>query len=142
LEELQPTPCLLPADPLLRAHVRELCEAVNTFVHPMQRTRVVKFFAPTADKAATTALRVRWLGESLASLERMLRGSASFAAGREFSLADVFIVPVLVKYLGMGGDLARLPRLSSLLAACQKDPAALAAAPADLGLGKLKPGVA
>jgi glutathione S-transferase len=142
LEERQPAPPLLPADPLQRAEVRELCEAVNTFVHPMQRTRVVKFFVPGADKAAATALRVRWLGESLAAVERMPRSAEGFAVGGVFSLADVFIVPVLVKFVGMGGGLGRLPRLASLLSACLKDPAALAAAPKDLELGKLKPGVA
>lgn len=134
LEEAFPQVALLPQQSLARAEVRVLCEAANAYVHPGQRNRLAMFFLPQADAAEIKELRCNWLNKSLAEVERMLRGVGPFACGVEFTLADIFLVPLYIKYLGFGGEPELLPKLDGIRRACAANPRVAAAAPADLKL--------
>src|SRR5690606_6426192 len=47
LEELEPEPALLGATPLERVRVREVCEAINSSIHPIQNGSAVRLLQPT-----------------------------------------------------------------------------------------------
>ena len=43
LDEIQPEPPLLPADPVGRAHVRALAQSIACEIHPINNLRVLKY---------------------------------------------------------------------------------------------------
>lgn len=57
LEEAHPTPPLLGEDRALRARVREVCEAINASIHPIQNRSVVQQFQPAWSAEQIRAFR-------------------------------------------------------------------------------------
>jgi maleylacetoacetate isomerase len=107
LEELYPTPALTYTSALARAQVREICEAVNSSIHPIQNSSVVRTFRPDLSKADMQSLRANWISQNLAKLQNRLFLQSRFAVGAAFTLADIFIAVIYQKGVAMGGT--RLP---------------------------------
>ncbi len=107
LEELHPTPALTYTSPLARAQVREICEAVNSSIHPIQNSSVVRTFRPDLSKADMRPLRADWISHNLAKLQNRLFLHSGFAVGDAFTLADIFIALIYQK--GVTMDCTRLP---------------------------------
>ena len=74
LEELQPTPALLPTTPLARARVRALAQMVACEIHPLNNPRVLKYLTGTlhADEDAKNAWYHHWVRQGLEAFERQL----------------------------------------------------------------------
>ena len=95
LEEIFPSPPLLPADPWQRARVRQLAEVVNAGIQPLQNLAVQRHVtdALSGDGAAFSR---HFVTLGLHTLERMARESAGrFVVGDAVSFADVYLVPQL-----------------------------------------------
>jgi len=128
LDEVHPTPPLLPADPYLRARARALAELVNAGIQPLQNlstTRRVR--ALGGDDAA-------WVRDFMApglraydALCQDVRGR--FSVGDAPSVADLFLVPQLYSARRFGVALDELPALTAIEAACNTLPAFAAAHP-------------
>lgn len=117
LEELHPEPALLPRDPLARARVRELVEAVNAGIQPLHngglRARMREQFG--ADEDALRHWARYWLERRLGELEpRVERSAGRFACGDAVTLADVVLYPQLCKANEFGVPLAPCPTLARL----------------------------
>ena len=123
LEERFPEPRLLPADPLLRARVRQLAEMVNAGIQPLQNTSTQLWVKDTlgADEKAWTR---HWVGRGLTALEACVAGCAGrFSVGDSVTFADLFLVPELDFARRFLIPLDAYPTLARIDAACAELPA-------------------
>jgi len=132
LEEAHPTPALLPADPIDRAHVRQLVEAVNSSIQPIQNLKVMKRLGEVfhADGDAQRAWARYWVERGFVGLEALLaRVAGRHAFGDAVTLADVVLVPQVFNARRFGCDLAPFPTLTRVATAAEALPAFQAAHP-------------
>jgi maleylpyruvate isomerase len=129
LEEVFPSPALLPADRWLRARVRQLAEVVNSGIQPLQNLAVQRHVseALSGDGAAFSR---HFVALGLRMLERMAGETAGrFLVGDAVSLADVYLVPQLYAARRLDVDVAPMATLLRVEAACGALPAFVAARP-------------
>ncbi|MEZ4454645.1 MAG: maleylacetoacetate isomerase [Nannocystaceae bacterium] len=118
LEERYPTPPLLPADPLARARVRQLAEVVNSGIQPLQNSGIQLHLAALGVDAR--AWVQRFVGRGLRALEELAAPIAGrFCVGDQLSFADLALVPELTFARRYDVDLAGLPTLLRVEAACR-----------------------
>ena len=91
-ETRKDTRALLPADPLKKAKVREICEHINSGMQPLINLRVLGEVDKL--KGDKLAWAIHWITVGLQSLEKILAQSAGkYCVGDEVTLADAFLVP-------------------------------------------------
>jgi maleylacetoacetate isomerase/maleylpyruvate isomerase len=132
LDELYPTPPLLPADALGRARVRALAQTVACDTHPLNNLRVLKYLVrelKTSEEAKNTWYR-HWCSEGLQALERQLQGSGPFCYGASPTLADCCLVPQVSNAQRFEVSLEAMPRVRAIYETCMAHPAFQAADPA------------
>jgi maleylacetoacetate isomerase len=97
LEETNPNPALLPADPVARAKVRAFALAIACDIHPLNNLRVLQYLELDMgqDRDARNAWYHHWIAEGLAALEALLKdaGPGPFCFGATPGMADVCLVP-------------------------------------------------
>ena len=136
LEENHPTPALLPATPLARAHVRALAQMVACEIHPINNLRVLKYLVRElkVDEGAKNAWYHHWVRSGLEAFERQL---ALLAQERETqglppsvlcwgdtpTLADCCLVPQIFNGQRFNVDLGGLPLTMGAFEACMALPA-------------------
>ncbi|MEM9197961.1 MAG: maleylacetoacetate isomerase [Pseudomonadota bacterium] len=133
LDETQPGPKLLPADPDLRAQVRAFAQIIACDIHPLQNLRVLQYLGDEfgADQAVKDAWCQRWIADGLGAAEALLaaRPSAPFCFGETPSLADICLVPQVFSAARFGLDISDLPHIQRVYETCQALPAFADAAP-------------
>jgi maleylacetoacetate isomerase len=128
LEETHRDVPLLPADPLGRARVRELCQIVACDIHPLNNLRVLRYLVHglgMTEEAKNEWYR-HWVQEGLASLEAHLArdaGTGDFCHGETPTLADCFLVPQVFNAQRFGIDLAPYPNVARIDETCVGLPA-------------------
>jgi len=128
LDEVFPTPPLLPKEPLLRARARELAELVNSGIQPLQNRLVLE--RVTELGGDEKAFAARFVASGLAALEaHAARSSSRYLVGDEPTLADIYLVPQLYNARRFAVALEPYPRLCAIEQACQALPAFAAAHP-------------
>lgn len=135
LEETHPTPALLPASPLDRAHVRALAALVGCDIHPVNNRRILEYLRHTfgADEATINAWCGTWIGDGFDAFEALIASStreSSYCFGDTPTLADVYLVPQVESARRFQVDLSRWPRIMAIDAACAELPAFADAVPA------------
>lgn len=96
LEEVFPKPALLPSSPLLRAQVRQFCENINSFLHPLSNLKVLQYLEKSHqyDQTKKDQWVNHWAQKGLTALENTLKQTAgTFCFGDQVTAADVFLVP-------------------------------------------------
>lgn len=133
LDETQPGPRLLPADPNLRAEVRAFAQVISCDIHPLQNLRVLDYLKAefAADQATLDRWCARWISDGLAACEALLaaRPANRFCFGDTPTLADICLVPQMFSARRFGTDTSALPRLTAIHATCEGLPAFAAAHP-------------
>jgi maleylacetoacetate isomerase/maleylpyruvate isomerase len=133
LDETHPTPPLLPADPLGRARVRALAQAVACDIHPLNNLRVLKYLVRElkASEEAKNQWYRHWCREGLLSLERQLARlpAGTYCHGDTPGLADCCLVPQVVNAQRFEVSFDGLQRVQAIFEACMKLPAFQAASP-------------
>ena len=133
LDETQPGPKLLPADPWGRARVRALAAIIACDVHPIQNLRVLQYLKRNLgqEQAAIDAWARHWIEGGLAAFETRLaeQETGRFCHGDAPGLADLCLVPQLGNARRFGTDLTPYPRVLAVEAACLALEAFRAAAP-------------
>jgi maleylpyruvate isomerase len=133
LEERYPTPPLLPADPLARAHVRTLAAIVGCDIHPVNNRRILEALRHDfgANDSAIDAWCGNWIGAGFDAFDALVqrKNDGPFAFGQQPTLADVYLVPQIESARRFKVDLARWPRLLEIDAACGQLEAFRSAAP-------------
>lgn len=130
LDEVAPEPALLPAEPVLKAKVRAVAQAVACDIHPVQNLKVLQRLRELGlGEELVQAWASTTIEEGLDAVDRLLADQPGpFAFGDAPSLADLCIVPQLGNARRFGVEL-RWPRLLALEAACLELPAFQNAAP-------------
>jgi len=133
LDETQPGPKLLPADPLGRARVRSLSMLIAAEIHPINNLRVLGYLKGPmgqSQEAVDTWYR-HWCEEGLGAFERQLQDGATgrFCHGDTVSMADTCLVPQVFNAQRFKVDLAPYPTLMRVFEACMALPAFDAAQP-------------
>ncbi|MGO9949402.1 MAG: maleylacetoacetate isomerase [Steroidobacteraceae bacterium] len=134
LDEIHPEPPLLPAEPLARARVRALTQAITCDLHPLNNLRVLRYLEDklTLDKATRDAWYRHWVEVGFDALERWLVRDAATGLcchGNSPTLADICLVPQVFNARRFAVDMNPYPRISGIDAVCRELRAFRSAAP-------------
>ena len=124
LDEVQPEPPLLPADPVGRAHVRALAQSIACEIHPINNLRVLKYLVSELklDEAAKNAWYRHWVREGLLAFERQLaqHPAGVYCWGDTPTMADCCLVPQVFNGQRFDCDFSGLPRTMAAYEACMR----------------------
>lgn len=128
LDQVHPSPPLLPADPLVRARVRQAAEIVNAGIQPLQNFRVLLAIEEMGGDRMAWGRQV--IAEGLHAVEALARAhGGSYTIGDTVTLADCCLVPQLYNARRFGVDLEPFPALVGIDERCAALPAFQAAHP-------------
>ncbi len=134
LDETYPNPPLLPGDAHSRARVRSLAALLAADTHPLITPRVKKYLSSTAqfDDAAWRAWQIHWFTTGLQALEQRLSHEPQtgvFCHGDTPTLADICLASIMVVLRVFKIEVAGIPTVLRIMAACEQLDAFAAAAP-------------
>ena len=134
IDETYPAPALLPADAHGRARVRSLAAMLAADTHPLITPRVRKYLTTSAnfDDAAWRAWQIHWFSTGLLALEQRLAsepGTGTFCHGETPTLADICLASIIVVMRIFKIEVADIPTVNRIMAACEKLDAFAKAAP-------------
>ncbi|MDB5885154.1 MAG: maleylacetoacetate isomerase [Polaromonas sp.] len=127
LDEVYPSPALLPADALGRARVRALAQSIACEIHPLNNLRVLRYLVRdlnVADEEKNQWYR-HWCRQGLEAFERQLsRLPASvYCYGDTPTLADCCLVPQIFNAARFNVNFDGLPLTLASYDACMALPA-------------------
>ncbi len=136
LDEIRPEPPLLPADPLDRARIRAISQAVACEIHAVNNLRVLNRLRAGfgAGDAEIGDWFRHWVAETYAPLERMLSDdprTGRFCHGDAPGMADLCLFAQTLNNRRFEVDMTAYPTIRRIFAACEAIPAIAAAAPAN-----------
>jgi maleylacetoacetate isomerase len=133
LDARMPEPPLLPDDPAEAARLRAIAHAIAMEIHPICNPSVVAHHAAAFDGDADdkAAWMRHFIDKGLRAVDRLADHprTDSFLHGDAPGLADCVLVPQIYNARRWGVDLAAMPRLVAIDAACMALPSFRAAAP-------------
>jgi len=134
LDEIAPEPPLLPRDPLGRARVRAMADAVACDIHPLSNLRVLQYLKRElgAGDEARVAWQRHWIGAGLDALEKLLAFSTdtgAFCYSNAPTMADVFLIPQLFNARRVELNLSPYPTLTRIESVALRFPAFESALP-------------
>ncbi len=128
LDEMYPSPALLPSNAVYRAQVRAMTLAVAADIHPIQNLRVLNYLrqelAQPEDKVMDWARH--WIMSGLSALEELVNRAAAqglYCFGNTVSMADICLAPQMVNARRFKADLSAVPRLVEIDARLRELPA-------------------
>jgi maleylpyruvate isomerase len=124
LDETHPEPALLPADPVDRAHVRAIAQAIACDIHPLNNTSPLFYLKNTLkhDQETINAWYAHWITVGFEAIEILLR-PGPYAYGAQVTLADVCLVPQVANARRFNVPLDTFPKIVAVDAACLALPA-------------------
>ena len=133
LDEVFPTPPLLPADAPGRARVRALAQMIACDIHPLNNLAVLKFLRQElgVDEAGKDRWYRHWVETGLGKVERVLGAGppGRFCHGDAPTLADCLLLPQIFNARRFNADLSRLAEIQRIAAECERLEAFRDAAP-------------
>ncbi|KAG0210305.1 Glutathione S-transferase zeta-1 [Mortierella sp. GBA30] len=126
LDETHTSYPLLPKDPLERAKVRALVQAVAMDIQPVTNLRILKYVGD--EKKAEWAKH--FMAEGFKALEAMLEKTAGvYAFGDSITMADLALVPQVYNGVRFNVDMSAFPIISRINSTLSKIPEFKAAHP-------------
>jgi len=123
LEERFPTPALLPAGLLDRAHVREISLAIACDIHPLNNLRVLRMLKQ--ELGVSEEVKQQWIQHwvklGFAALEQQLGASPQrgrFCFGDTPTMADCCLIPQIFNARRFEVDMTPYPTLAAIDEAC------------------------
>jgi maleylacetoacetate isomerase len=138
LEEVHPTPALLPGNAAERAIVRGMALAIACDTHPLNNLPITGYLRKElgADDAAVQRWIEHWIHRGFTGLERWVASIASTSAARrhycfgsQVTLADACLVPQMYNARRFKVDLSDYPNLVAICQHLESLPAFAAARP-------------
>ncbi|QDK36332.1 maleylacetoacetate isomerase [Bdellovibrio sp. NC01] len=125
LEDLKPEPALQPKDAYLKARMRQICEIVNSSMHPYGNLKITK--ALIKDYGLSEEQKnqwfQRWIGEGLVALEKVLsQTSGTYCIGDQLTMADIYLYPQIITCQRFNTDLTPYPTIRKIYDNCHKHP--------------------
>ena len=131
LDEVTPSPPLLPADPHGRARVRSLALMLAADTHPLITPRVKRYlmnehrFGDMNERrfgdADWRAWQTHWFTTGLQAVEqRLTSGSGRFCHGDQVTIADICLASILVVMRVFKIEVASIPVIHKVMAACEE----------------------
>lgn len=119
LEEIVPTPRLLPVHPVMRARVRAIVDTIVADIQPIQNMRVLKYVGENHMEWGK-----HWIEEGFAALERYLKETHGlYCVGDEVTLADVCLVPQVFNANRFHVDVQQFPLINEISSRLSELPA-------------------
>lgn len=135
LDEVHPTPPLLPSDAWGRARVRSLAQIVAMDIHPVNNLRILQHlgqeFGLDADSKA--AWFRKWATAGMVALEQRLATepeTGTFCHGDTVTIADLCLYAQVLNNARFEMDMTPFPTIVRIHTACMAVPALNDAAPA------------
>ena len=121
LDEIEPTPPLLPADALARAKVRAVAQMVACDIHPLNNLVVLQYLKRTLkhEQADIDTWYHHWVIEGFNAIEAMI-APAPYACGAHVTIADVCLIPQVANARRFKVPLEAFPKIVSVEQACLK----------------------
>lgn len=134
LDEINPTPPLLPQNPLGRAQVRSIALTIACDMHPLNNLRVLQQLREQfqATEEQVMVWYHRWLKNGFDAVETTLNKLPQrhpVCYGNEVSLADICLVPQVYNAQRFNFSMTGYPRICEINAHCLTLPAFTQAAP-------------
>jgi len=137
LDEVFPTPPLLPPEPEGRARARALAGLVACDIHPLNNLRVLRYLEHALGQGPEARGRWyrHWIQEGFRALETMLgetgadARAGAYCLGQDPTTADVCLIPQVYNARRFGCDLGDFPHIQAIEARCLMLPAFRQAAP-------------
>ncbi len=117
IEETEPTPPLLPRDPVARARARALCAITAADTHPLVVPRVQAYLGKTWDESARMAWNRHWFTKGFEAYEIQV-GPGPFCCGDEPGLADACLASHVAGAQRFGVDLTPYAAVRHIHDAC------------------------
>lgn len=135
LDETQPSPALLPADPHGRARVRSLACMLAADTHPLITPRIKKYLTSRGgfDDAAWRAWQTNWFTTGLKAVEERLAvepQTQDFCHGKSITIADICLASIIVVMRVFKIEVDGIPTVDRIMAACEQHEAFAKADPA------------
>ena len=122
LDEVHPSPSLLPGNALARARIRALAQSIACDMHPLNNLRVLQYLAREhqLDEAAKAMWVRHWITLGFTALEAQLQHASTglFCHGDTPTLADCCLVPQMFNARRFATPLDPFPTLCRIEAAC------------------------
>lgn len=133
LEEINPSPSLLPQNPLGRAQVRALAMSIASDMHPLNNLRVLQQLREQFHATENQVLvwYHHWLEKGFDAIEQTLQRfprKHPVCYGSEISLADVCLIPQVYNALRFNFPMNKYPLISMINDYCLTLPAFIQAA--------------
>lgn len=134
LDEINPTPPLLPKTPIERAHVRQLALLVACDIHPLNNLRVTNRLRSqfSADDEQVQSWYFHWLKLGFDAFEAQLHAfshKGPVCYGEEVSMADICLVPQVFNAHRFGFTMDDYPLINNINTHCLTLPAFIEAKP-------------
>jgi maleylpyruvate isomerase len=134
LEEVYPTPALLPYDPIAKANARAIAQAIACDTHPLNNSRVLKYLTHTLriDDQAKQEWYAHWVNTTFTSLEQLLRADPSrghYCVGDSVTVADLCLVAQVYNANRFKVDMTPYPNLMAINNHCITQEFFIAASP-------------
>jgi maleylacetoacetate isomerase len=134
LDETHPLPALLPRDPVGRARVRMMAQAIACDIHPLNNLRVLNYLRDklNVDQKASDEWYRHWIAAGFVALEQWILSfshDGSYCFGNGVTLADVCLLPQVYNARRVEFDFAPYPTIARVAQHLQTLPAFAAARP-------------
>lgn len=132
LEEIKPTPQLLPKTPKERAIIRSFCQTIACDIHPLNNLKVLRFLD---NQLQTTSQQKNhwyenWIHEGFAVLEKAIEQNNSvFCFGNTPTLADCYLIPQVYNALRFNVNMQTYTSLMKVYNHCIKLDSFITASP-------------
>ncbi|HRO65981.1 MAG TPA: maleylacetoacetate isomerase [Pseudobdellovibrionaceae bacterium] len=123
LDEIHPAPAIYPKHPGDRAQVRQFCENINSYMHPVCNLKILQYLEANHgyDLKAKEAWISHWQTPGFTALERLLeRHAGKFCYGDDVTAADICLIPMMFSARRFHVDLSPFPILNRIDRECQK----------------------
>ena len=145
LDETHPEPPLLPFDAYGRARVRSLAALLTADTHPLIVPRVRKYLTGAGfDADGWRAWQINWFTRGLQTFERRVAAdpaTGAFCHGDLPGIADICLCSITAVAEVFRIEVADIPTVTRIVAACQEMPAFARARPQDQAGGPGSRGV-
>ena len=121
LDEVYPTPALLPTDALGRARVRALALSIACDIHPLNNLRVLRRLEQqfSAEQASKDAWYRHWVDTGLRAFERQIESTrGQYCYGDTVTLADLALIPQVYNARRFQCDLSAYPNIVAIEQQC------------------------